>query len=413
MKHFDYITAAKGLLTPRTTTLLSAIHEAKGRQSVQAAIRPDLLNTLIAVARIQSTNASNRIEGISTSDKRLNALVAGKTTPHNRAEEEITGYRDVLATIHESHDYIPPTPNTILQLHRDLFRYTGLAFGGHFKDSDNAIIERDATGKQIIRFTPPNALITPELIERACAAYTEAIQDGHIDPLLATAMFTFDFTCIHPFNDGNGRMSRLLTLLLLYRNGYQVGKYISIEHLIERTKDTYYEALAASTYGWNDNVNDYAPFVNYLLGAILTACKEFDERIGEVSDWGSNRKPTKEQRIGNLFERTLSPLSKADILQQLPDISASTVERTLKTLLDNGTITKLGTDHTCARHGRVLMHVRGRGLGTDLGGEVVGLNLPHRDAADLRISEFHIRHMRLLCHQRLQAVAAFIQILDQ
>ncbi len=155
MKHFDYITAAKGLLTPRTTTLLSAIHEAKGRQSVQAAIRPDLLNTLIAVARIQSTNASNRIEGISTSDKRLNALVAGKTTPHNRAEEEITGYRDVLATIHESHDYIPPTPNTILQLHRDLFRYTGLAFGGHFKDSDNAIIERDATGKQIIRFTPP------------------------------------------------------------------------------------------------------------------------------------------------------------------------------------------------------------------------------------------------------------------
>ena len=144
MKHFDYITAAKGLLTPRTTTLLSAIHEAKGRQSVQAAIRPDLLNTLIAVARIQSTNASNRIEGISTSDKRLNALVAGKTTPHNRAEEEITGYRDVLATIHESHDYIPPTPNTILQLHRDLFRYTGLAFGGHFKDSDNAIIERDA-----------------------------------------------------------------------------------------------------------------------------------------------------------------------------------------------------------------------------------------------------------------------------
>ena len=318
MKHFDYITTAKGLLTPRTTTLLSAIHEAKGRQSVQAAIRPDLLNTLITVARIQSTNASNRIEGISTSDKRLNALVAEKTTPRNRAEEEIAGYRDVLTTIHESHDYIPPTPNTILQLHRDLFRYTGLAFGGHFKDSDNVIVER------------------------ACAAYTEAIQDGHIDPLLATAMFTFDFTCIHPFNDGNGRMSRLLTLLLLYRNGYQVGKYISIEHLIERTKDTYYEALAASTYGWNDNVNDYAPFVNYLLGVILTACKEFDERIGEVSGWGSNRKPTKEQRIGNLFDRILSPLSKADILQQLPDISASTVERTLKTLLDNGTITKLG-----------------------------------------------------------------------
>ena len=275
MRSFDYIESGKTLLTPHTTSLLAAIHEAKGRQSIQTTIRPDILETLVAVARIQSTDASNRIEGISTSDSRLNDLVSEKVTPRNRNEEEIAGYRDALSVIHESHDYIPITPNVILQLHRDLFRHTPLTFAGHFKDSDNVIIERDAHGTSTVRFAPPSALVTPELIERACSAYTQAIRDGHTDPLLAIAMFILDFICIHPFNDGNGRMSRLLTLLMLCpANGYMVGKYISIEHLIEQSKSTYYEALAASTQGWDDNANDYAPFTNYLLGIILSACKE-------------------------------------------------------------------------------------------------------------------------------------------
>ena len=256
MRSFDYIESGKTLLTPHTTSLLAAIHEAKGRQSIQTTIRPDILGTLVAVARIQSTDASNRIEGISTSDSRLNDLVSEKVTPRNRNEEEIAGYRDALSVIHESHDYIPITPNVILQLHRDLFRHTPLTFAGHFKDSDNVIIERDAHGTSTVRFAPPSALVTPELIERACSAYTQAIRDGHTDPLLAIAMFILDFICIHPFNDGNGRMSRLLTLLMLCRNGYMVGKYISIEHLIEQSKSTYYEALAASTQGWDDNAND-------------------------------------------------------------------------------------------------------------------------------------------------------------
>ena len=219
MRSFDYIESGKTLLTPHTTSLLAAIHEAKGRQSIQTTIRPDILGTLVAVARIQSTDASNRIEGISTSDSRLNDLVSEKVTPRNRNEEEIAGYRDALSVIHESHDYIPITPNVILQLHRDLFRHTPLTFAGHFKDSDNVIIERDAHGTSTVRFAPPSALVTPELIERACSAYTQAIRDGHTDPLLAIAMFILDFICIHPFNDGNGRMSRLVTLLLLYRNG--------------------------------------------------------------------------------------------------------------------------------------------------------------------------------------------------
>lgn len=354
MRQFDYIHSAEALLTPQTTNLLTAIHEAKGRQSVQAAIRPDVLESMTAIARIQSTSASNRIEGISTSDKRLNALVMEKTTPRNRDEEEIAGYRDTLSTIHESHDYIPLTPNVILQLHRDMFRHTPLTFGGHFKDTDNVIIERDSEGNRTVRFAPPNALITPELVQQACTAYSDAIRDRRTDPLLVTAMFIFDFTCIHPFNDGNGRMSRLLTLLLLYRAGYNVGKYISIEHLIELSKETYYEALAASTVGWNDNMNDYTPFVNYLLGIILSACKEFDERLTELTGVVASAeaapkntavrspKPTKEQRITALFERTLSPLSKAEIHAQLPDISISTIERALKSLLDAGSIIKIG-----------------------------------------------------------------------
>ena len=175
MRSFDYIESGKTLLTPHTTSLLAAIHEAKGRQSIQTTIRPDILGTLVAVARIQSTDASNRIEGISTSD---------------RNEEEIAGYRDALSVIHESHDYIPITPNVILQLHRDLFRHTPLTFAGHFKDSDNVIIERDAHGTSTVRFAPPSALATPELIERACSAYTQAIRDGHTDPLPSPCSFS-------------------------------------------------------------------------------------------------------------------------------------------------------------------------------------------------------------------------------
>lgn len=345
MRSFDYIESGKTLLTPHTTSLLAAIHEAKGRQSIQTTIRPDILGTLVAVARIQSTDASNRIEGISTSDSRLNDLVSEKVTPRNRNEEEIAGYRDALSVIHESHDYIPITPNVILQLHRDLFRHTPLTFAGHFKDSDNVIIERDAHGTSTVRFAPPSALVTPELIERACSAYTQAIRDGHTDPLLAIAMFILDFICIHPFNDGNGRMSRLLTLLMLYRNGYMVSKYISIEHLIEQSKSTYYEALAASTQGWDDNANDYAPFTNYLLGIILSACKEFDERINLTAGGraqGAPRVATKGTRIETLLDQSLVPLSKADILARMPDTSTTTIERTLKSLLDSGTIIKIG-----------------------------------------------------------------------
>ncbi|WEV42791.1 Fic family protein [Bifidobacterium sp. ESL0682] len=328
---------------PHTVNLLNAIHEAKGRQNAQLQISPELAEPLVNVARVQSTDASNRIEGISTTNKRLVGIVSEKVAPRNRDEEEIAGYRDVLQTIHENYAYIPLKPNIILQLHRDLFRHTPLAFAGHWKDTDNMIVESDGTGHARVRFTPPSSLQTPELMAAACDDYNKTNEAGDIDALLLTCMFVFDFTCIHPFNDGNGRMSRLLTLLLLYRSGYEIGKYISIEHLIEQSRATYYEALAASTVGWNENTNDYAPFVNYLLGIILAAYREFDERAAAIRvPISLHHATTKKQRITDILNQSLSPLSKADIQQTLPDISTSTIERTLKTLLNEGQIQKLG-----------------------------------------------------------------------
>lgn len=363
MHRCEYIESARSLFTVHTIELLTAIHEAKGRQSVRIEAYPELVDTLVSVARIQSTDASNRIEGISTSDHRLQELIRETTTPRNRNEEEIAGYRDVLTLIHENHDYIPLTPNVILQLHRDLFRHTPLTFGGHFKDTDNIIVERLSDGTQSVRFTPPSSLITPQLIEQACEAY-RAATDGTswTDPLLATIMFIFDFTCVHPFNDGNGRMSRLLTLLLLYRSGFNVGKYISLEHIIEQTKDAYYDALAASTKGWNENSNDYKPFVDYMLGVILTAYRDFDERMNMIVPdrddknllvTSLNGSPTKDERIQLLFDRTLKPMSKRDVLTQLPDISISTVERVLKRMLDEGILLKIGS-------GRATRYVKQR-----------------------------------------------------
>ncbi|MDF7665981.1 Fic family protein [Bifidobacterium sp. ESL0745] len=344
MHTFDYEKSGHELLTTQTVNLLNAVHEAKGRQNVQLQVSPELAEPLANVARIQSTDASNRIEGISTTNKRLAGIVSEKVAPRNRDEEEIAGYRDVLKTIHENYAYIPLKPNVILQLHRDLFKHTPLAFAGHWKDSDNMIVETDGTGHAKVRFRPPSALQTPELVAKTCDDYNKTNEAGDIDPLLLTCMFVFDFTCIHPFNDGNGRMSRLLTLLLLYRSGYEIGKYISIEHLIEQSRATYYEALAASTVGWNENTNNHTPFVNYLLGIILTAYREFDERAAIVSTPTPARHSiTKKQRITDVLNQSLSPLSKADIQQTLPDISTSTIERTLKTLLNDNQIQKLGT----------------------------------------------------------------------
>src|SRR5699024_7685168 len=223
----------------------------------------DELKTLLEVALIQSTGASNRIEGIYTTDKRLEELVSQKAEPRNRSEQEIAGYREVLATIHESYEYIHLRPNIILQLHRDLYSYSQGNVGGTYKNADNVIAETDSQGNQKAKFIPVPAFQTPEAVENLCSNFIDAWNGDQIDKLILIPMFILDFLCIHPFNDGNGRMSRLLTLLLFYKAGYIVGKYISIEMLIEKTKETYYEALQASSSRWHDCNNNYEPFVKY------------------------------------------------------------------------------------------------------------------------------------------------------
>lgn len=338
MREFNYIDVPDGLFDAKLVNQIAMIHECKGRQQLFAEAKPDALERLCEVAKVQSTDASNRIEGVFTTDRRLRELMRQSVEPRNRNEEEIAGYRDVLSTIHESYDYIDVQPGVILQLHRDLYRHTGLFFGGRWKDSDNVIAEVDQDGNRRVRFRPLPAVAVPEAMEALCGAYNDAVSRSGIDPLVLAAMFTFDFICIHPFNDGNGRMSRLLTLLLLYRSGYLVGKYVSIEHEIEQTKATYYESLQASSRGWAEGGNDYGPFVRYLLGCIVAAYREFENRVEGVSF----KRLSKPERIEALFDRKLGKVTKADILAELPDVSKITVERTLSDLLSRGKIEKIG-----------------------------------------------------------------------
>lgn len=338
MREFDFKASATKLLTNDIVNMLGYIHEYKGQQNLLIETKANVLSHLLEIAKIQSTEASNRIEGISTSDARIQALVKEKSAPRNRNENEIAGYRDVLATIHENYDYIPPRANVILQLHRDLYQYSGMGIGGRFKNTDNVIEEELEDGTKRVRFRPATAFETPDMIESLCNQFLREADRGEVDPLLLIPMFVLDFLCIHPFNDGNGRMSRLLTLLLLYRSGYIVGKYISIEMLIEKTKDTYYDALQASSVGWHEGTNDYAPFVSYTLGIIKSAYKAFSERMEHLTTKGIS----KPERVRKFIEGKLGKVTKKDIMDACPDISETTVEKALGELVKNGTIIKVG-----------------------------------------------------------------------
>ena len=261
LRTLNYKTEYRKLLSPEIVSYLAQIHEMKGQQNLFVEAQKDALAELLEIAKIQSTEASNRIEGIITTDDRLKKIVMNKTTPKGRSEREIAGYRDVLNTIHENYDFIPVRPGMILQLHRDLYKFSNSAIGGSFKNSDNVIAESLPDGTRRVRFQPIPAWETSEAMDTLCNAFRDALTDEELDPLLLIPMFILDFLCIHPFNDGNGCMSRLLTLLLLYRSGYFVGKYVSIERLIADSKETYYEVLQDSSTGWHEGSNDYLPFV--------------------------------------------------------------------------------------------------------------------------------------------------------
>ena len=339
MRIFDYRKTPEKLLTPEIVQMIASIHEHKGKQELFLEANQDELKTLLEVAMIQSTGASNRIEGIYTTDKRLKELVSEKAEPRNRSEEEIAGYREVLAMIHESYEYIVPRSNMILQLHRDLYSFSRGAVGGNYKNSDNLIAEIDSEGHEKVRFIPVPAFQTAEAVEELCNRFWEAWEADYIDKLILIPMFVLDFLCIHPFNDGNGRMSRLLTLLLFYKAGYIVGKYISMEMLIEKTKETYYEALQASSGDWHENENAYEPFVRYYLGVTLKAYNEFENRVEHLK----NRSLSKPDRIKDLIDQKIGKITKKEIMDTCPDISKTTIERTLTELVKNGHIAKVGS----------------------------------------------------------------------
>ena len=338
MRTFDFKKEYSKLLTPDIVNYLAQIHEYKGRQNPMIEAKEDILADLLEIAKIQSTDASNRIEGIITTEDRLKKIVREKTMPKNRSEKEIAGYRDVLTTVHENYEYIFPRPNHILQLHRDLYKFTGRAIGGNYKNSDNIIAEEHADGTQTVRFTPVPAWETPEAMNNLCDSFNEVVGGLEMDPLILIPMFILDFLCIHPFNDGNGRMSRLLTLLLLYRAGYFVGKYISIEKLISDTKTSYYDALQDSSDGWHENTNDYGPFVTYMLGVILAAYRDFEDRARLLVAKGVS----KPDRVREIIKGHLGKITKAEIMEQCPDISQITVQRALADLLKNEEILKIG-----------------------------------------------------------------------
>lgn len=338
MHNFNYLRRCEKLLTPRIVQMLNVIHESKGRQDLYIEANADALSGLKQISMIQSTEASNRIEGIFTSDQRLRALVKEKTEPRNRYESEIAGYRDVLSMIHEGYDHIPLSTNVIKQLHRDMYRYSGSGLGGRYKSSDNVIEEKDGSGDRFVRFNPVSAFETPLVMDRFIQAFDEAQNLEYLNPLLIDSLAILDFLCIHPFSDGNGRISRLLFLLLLYRAGYIGGKFISIEKIIEGTKETYYDALYGSSQNWHEGMNNDLPFVEYSLGIIISLYRELDTRVSLITSSGM----TKKSRIRRIMEESLGKITKRELLEMNPDISETTIEDVLAELVKEGTITKIG-----------------------------------------------------------------------
>ncbi len=338
MRVFDYTNKWEKLLTPEIVRYLTTIHEYKGEQRLIAERHADVLENLVEIAKIQSTESSNKIEGIYTSDERLKKIVLDKAILKTRSECEIAGYRDVLSTIHDNYAHIPIKDTFILQLHRDLYKFENSSIGGKFKVADNLIEEEDANGNKVVRFKPVAAWETPRAIDNLCVAYNDVITRKDADPLLIIPMFIVDFLCVHPFNDGNGRMSRLLTLLLLYQNNYIVGKYISLEKLIEKTKENYYDALWDSSQKWMEGENNYESFVKYMLGIITAAYREFFDRVQIVG----KKKLSKPDRIEELIKHHLGTISKREIDDNTPGISLTTVQRTLTELVKEEKIIKIG-----------------------------------------------------------------------
>ncbi len=338
MRNFDYANLARRSWDSEILGLVAQIHEYKGRQELYLKQKPASLDRLIEIAKVQSTEASNEIEGIRTTNTRLMQLVRDKTTPRNRDEEEIMGYRDVLNTIHESYEYIPITPNYILQLHRDLYQYSHKSIGGSFKNTQNYISSTDADGRELVLFTPLPPYETAPAVEALCESYNRMIASQELDALLLIPVFIHDFLCIHPFNDGNGRMSRLLTTLLLYRSGYVIGRYISLESKIAKNKNLYYDALEQCQRGWYENAVDPTPFIRYLLQTILAAYRDFESRVDLVDE-----KLPAIETVRRAVYNKIGKFTKSEVMELCPTLGKTSVETAIKQLVEQGLLVKHGS----------------------------------------------------------------------
>jgi Fic family protein len=345
MRTFNYSLIKEQKWDSELLGLIAAIYKEAGKQEMYLKQRPQELDKLVEIAKIQSTEASNAIEGIVTTNLRIRQLVQEKTTPKNRNEQEIAGYRDVLGIIHESFDAIPITQNYILQLHKILYNHMNNPVAGRTKTVQNYISATYPDGHTETLFTPLAPYETPAALDRLCAEYNRVIGNMELEPLITIPVFIHGFLCIHPFNDGNGRMSRLLTTLLLYRNGFFVGRYISLEAKIAKNKDLYYDALSASQDGWHEGTDDPVPFIKYLLGTILAAYKDFSERFELVE---TKRSALDTVRLAT--ENKIGRFTKQDIRELCPSLSISSIEGALRKLVDSGEVKREGIGKNTCYH---------------------------------------------------------------
>lgn len=337
MRTFNYSNYMNQKWDSDILSLISGIYKAVGKQELYLKQHSERLNKLVKIAKIQSTEASNAIEGIVTTNTRMKQLVEEKTTPKNRSEQEIAGYRDVLSIIHESYEAIPITQNYILQLHKILYSHMNNPIAGRTKTVQNYISATYPDGHTETLFTPLSPFKTPVALDRICEEYNRVIGNMELEPLLAIPIFIHDFLCIHSFNDGNGRMSRLLTTLLLYQNGFYVGRYISLETKIAKNKDLYYSVLKESQYGWHEEKEDVLPFIKYILGTILSAYKDFEDRM-EIVD--SNLSAIEMVRIAS--KNKIGRFNKQDLREMCPTLSDSSLESALRKLVELGELKKEG-----------------------------------------------------------------------
>ena len=337
MRTFNYSIIKNQKWDSETLGLIAAIYKECGKQELYLKQRPDELEKLVEIAKIHSTEASNAIEGIVTTNTRIKQLVEEKTAPRNRDEQEIAGYRDVLSIIHASYDAIPLSKNYILQLHKIMYSHMHNPMAGQTKNVQNYISATFPDGHSKILFTPLAPFETPEALDRICEEYNKVIGNMELEPLIAIPIFIHDFLCIHPFNDGNGRMSRLLTTLLLYRSGFYVGKYISLEAKIAKNKDLYYAALSRAQHGWHEGTEDVVPFIKYLLGTILASYKDFGDRFAIVEE-----KLPAIEIVRKASLNIIGRFTKQDIREQCPSLSLSSVEGALRIMVAAGELKREG-----------------------------------------------------------------------